>query len=163
MVLKLQEWLLQSDCEIARYRCPIVIGGCDCYCNGTRLTGKSRNLYDSRCIYSGCSGTSINRGNREGQRFSIRVGKIPCHVNSDHRYQRGHYLIRNGTNYYRCLIAILDLSPSLSEGFHASLHRAGDFHRTRRSINDKKENLQRASKLYSSYVLIYSSCFRQIH
>ncbi len=32
------------------------------------------------------------------------------------------------------------LSPSLVEGFRSSLHRAGDFHRTRRSVNEKKEN-----------------------
>lgn len=36
--------------------------------------------------------------------------------------------------------------PSLLEGFRSSLHRAGDFHRTLRSINgeEESEDLQRA-------------------
>ncbi|RNB94470.1 hypothetical protein EDM60_19000 [Brevibacillus parabrevis] len=74
--------------------------------------------------------------NGKSQAIFIGISKIIGKGNSLMGSGRRDSEIRYSRAYNnRGLIAILDFFPAVLEGFRSSLHRAGDFHRTRRSIN----------------------------
>ncbi len=76
------------------------------------------------------------------RRRCIRPVRIITAFDDDWRLaNRKSSRFQNLSRSHNHLIAIPDLSPSVGEGVRSSLHRAGDFHRTRRSINSKREKM----------------------